>query len=397
MNHSFDPVALQARITALETLLRVTRELTAELDHEVLLTKILRAAMEVSQSSAGSLLLYDASAQTLVFRVVVGGGGDALKDTRMPVSEGIAGEAFSKQRAVVVADAESDPRYFAPPASSVGMRIRQLIAVPLTAQGHPLGVLEVLNKHTDETYTDDDVELLMAFAAQSAIALENARLYGQVLSERDRILAVEAAVRHELARELHDGPVQLLSVLSMQARLVRDEAKVDPARIPADIVAVEATASKALYQIRNIMFDLRPLILEERGLGPALEQYILRMRMVEPFRIHLEAATLKTRFQTKAETAIFSIVQEAVNNAKIHANPSNLWIDAREERDTLEILVLDDGRGFDVGEIRAAYATRGSLGLLNMRERAELVNGVLDIASQPNQGTRVKLTVPLPQ
>lgn len=397
MNIPLDLAALQSRITALETLLRVTRELTAELDHKALLTKILSAAMEVSQSTAGSVLLYDAAAQTLVFRVVVGGGGDALKDTQMPVTEGIAGEAFSKQRAVVVDDAESDPHYFAPPASSVGMRIRQLIAVPLTAQGRPLGVLEVLNKRTDENYTDDDVELLMAFAAQSGIALENARLYGQVLSERDRILAVEAAVRHELARELHDGPVQLLSVLVMQARLVRETAKFQPGHVPTEILPLEATASKALYQTRNIMFDLRPLILEEQGLGPALEQYVLRMRMVEPFRVHLEAATLHTRFQPKEEAALFSILQEAVNNAKKHAKPANLWIDAREQGAALEIVVQDDGRGFDVNQVQSEYAARGSLGLLNMRERAEMVNGMLDISSRPNEGTRVKLTVPLPQ
>jgi signal transduction histidine kinase len=395
MNSGPEPTGLHARIAALETLLRVTRELTAELDREALLTKILRAAMQVSRSSAGSLLLYDAAAQALVFRVVVGGGGDALKDTHVPVTQGIAGEAFSQQRAVVVDDAENDPRYFRAPATSVGMQIHQLLAVPLSARGRAIGVLEVMNQEAGEKYTADDVELLMAFAAQSAIALENARLYGEVLQERDRILAVEAAVRHELARDLHDGPAQMLAVLVMQARIVRDLAKQDPSRIPAEVVSLEATASKALYQTRNILFDLRPLILEQQGLRPALEQYVLRLRMVEPFQIVLDAATLQTRLEPKQEAAIFSIVQEAVNNAKKHAKPDNVWIDARETNTALEIVVRDDGRGFDVAEIQATYATRGSLGLLNMRERAELANGALEITSQPERGTTVTLVVPL--
>ena len=119
--------------------------------------------------------------------------------------------------------------------------------------------------------------------------------------------------------------------------------------------------------------------------------------MVEPFHIHLDAATLQTRFEPKQEAAIFSIVQEAVNNAKKHAKPENLWIDAREIDSVLEIAVRDDGRGFDISEIQSTYGTRGSLGLLNMRERAELVNGVLEITSQPQQGTQVKLTAPLPK
>lgn len=395
MNGSIESAALHARIAALETLLRATRELTAELDHETLLTKILRAAMDVSRSSAGSLLLHDADAGALVFRVVVGGGGDALKDTRVPLTQGIAGECFSQQRAVVVADAENDPRYFRAPASSVGLQIHQLLAVPLAVQGRALGVLEVMNKQANETYTADDVELLIAFAAQSAIALENARLYGALLQERDRILATEAAVRHELARDLHDGPAQMLAALVMQARFLREVATREPARIPQEAVPLEALASKALYQTRNILFDLRPLILEQQGLRPALEQYVLRLRMVEPFQIHLDAESLRTRFEPKQEAAMFSIAQEAVNNAKKHAAPNNVWIEARETEAAVEIVVRDDGRGFDVNEIQAAYGARGSLGLLNMRERAEIANGVLQIASEPNQGTQVSLKVPI--
>ncbi len=397
MNVSAEHAALAARVAALETLLRVTGELTAELDHETLLTKILRAAMQVSDSRAGSLLLYDAEVKALVFRVVVGGGGDALKGTPVPVTQGIAGEAFSRQRAVKVDDAETDARYFRAPAGSVGLQIRQLLAVPLTVQSRALGVLEVMNKRADTSYSADEVELLMAFAAQSAIALENARLYGSVLQERDRILAVEAGVRHELARDLHDGPAQMLAALVMQTRLVRDAARQDPARVLTEIEPLEATASKALYQTRNIMFDLRPLILKAQGLRPALEQYVLRLRMVEPFQIFLAIENLDARLPSKHEAAIFSIVQEAVGNAKKHAKPAKVWIQARQTATHVEIEVRDDGRGFDVPQVQAAYSARGSLGLLNMRERAEMVNGVLEIASAPQQGTRVQLRVPLPR
>ncbi len=389
-----NPGSLRARITALETLLNVTRELTAELDHQKLLEKILRAAMQVSHSSAGSLLLFDARAQALVFRVVVGGGGDALIDTQVPVTQGIAGEAFSQQRAVIVTDAEQDPRYFRAPATSVGMEIHQLVAVPLTAQGQRLGVLEVMNKENGAPYSSDDEELMMAFAAQSAVALENARLYGEILQERDRILAVEAAVRHELARDLHDGPAQLLSALVVETRYLRDLLKTDPEKMPNEVVELEATATKALYQTRNILFDLRPLILEQRGLRAAFEQYVLRLRMVGETKIHLDVATLHSRLEPKREAAIFSIVQEAVNNAKKHANPANLWITAHEDEHQIKIVVRDDGKGFDVLEIQSTYGTRGSLGLLNMQERAELAIGTLLIESQPNQGTTVTLTVP---
>ncbi|MCC7163839.1 MAG: GAF domain-containing sensor histidine kinase [Anaerolineae bacterium] len=394
-NSGNDHKQLLARITALETLQQVARDLTAELDHDALLQKILRAAITVSGSTAGSLFLYDRSTHELVFKVIVGGGGDALKEQRIPAEKGIAGQCFTRQRAIIVDNAEQDPRYFSAPAVSVGMVIRQLVAVPLVAQGKAIGVLEVMNKVTGEAYSQDDADLLMAFAGQSAVALENARLYGQVLEERDRILAVEAAVRHELARDLHDGPANMLSVLIMQLRYLRDVAQRDPGKLMTEFVNLEAVAQKAMYQTRNILFDLRPVILEQRGLGPALEQYVMRLRMVEPFRITLDAATLKTRLDTKIESAIFSIVQEAVNNTKKHAGAKNLEITADEEGNTLTITVRDDGRGFDVATVESRYEERGSLGLLNMKERAEIAHGRFELTSTINGGTTVRLVVPL--
>lgn len=386
---------LEARIAALEMLQHVAIELTAELELNTLLEKILSSAMLVSHSTAGSLFLYDAGTDELVFKVIVGGGGDALRETRIPAGRGIAGECFSQQRAIIVANAESDPRYFAPPATSVGLMVRQLIAVPLIAQGKAIGVLEVMNKDSGETYSSDDGDLLSAFAVQSAIAIENARLYSEILQERNRILAVEAAVRHELARDLHDGPAQMLSALIMEIRYLRELAQRDPTKLATEFVNLEAVAQKAMYQTRNILFDLRPVILEQQGLGPALEQYVMRMRMIEPFKLTLEASSLKTRFEPKIEAAIFSIVQESVTNAKKHAKAQHIEIVAREQDNMLTITVSDDGQGFNVAQTRATYGQRSSLGLLNMRERADIARGKLEIDSRVNRGTSVKLVIPL--
>ncbi len=385
---------LYARIAALEMLQNVARELTAELDLEALLTKILGAAIQVSHSTAGSLFLYDPAGHELVFKVIVGGGGDVLLETRIPADRGIAGKSFVEQRPILVANAQADPDYFSAPAVSVGLYVRQLLAVPLVHQGQAIGVLEVMNRDSGEPYTDNDADLLMAFAAQSAIAIENAQLYGKVLEERDRILNVEAAVRHELARDLHDGPAQMLSALIMEIRYLRELAGQEPGKLVKEFVNLEAVAQKAMYQTRNILFDLRPVILEQQGLGPALEQYVMRLRMVEPFHIMLNAQTLKTRYEPKVEAAIFSIVQEAVNNVKKHANAQNLQINAVEDAKGLRITVRDDGRGFDVEQIQANYGQRGSLGLLNMQERAEIARSKLDIASEKEKGTTVTLSRP---
>ncbi len=387
--------SMQSRLDALLSLQSIARELTAELDLDRLLHKILRAAVTVMSCNAGSLLLFDAASSELVFEVVEGGGGENLEKTRINSVQGIAGAAFTQRQPIIVEDPSRDDRYFGAVADNFGLRIKNLMAVPLIAKGEAIGVLEVMNKASSESFNHGDQDLLLAFASQSAIAIENARLYRDLVDERDRILAVEAGVRHELARDLHDGPAQMISAIIMSTRFLRELAERAPERTEDELLRLEALAQKALYQVRNLLFDLRPVVLETQGLKPALEAYVERLRMVEPFSLELDAGSVNTRFSANVESAIFSIVQEAVNNAKRHAAPHRVWIHAKQRDGVLTISVRDDGRGFNVLHAQASSTERNSLGLLNMRERAEIARGRLEIDSHPGRGTTVTLTVPL--
>jgi signal transduction histidine kinase len=393
---SLQVARLQSRVDALRVVQDVARDLTAELDLDRLLHKILRAAVTVMNCTAGSLLLFDPATSELVFEVVEGGGGEALEKTRIKSDQGIAGHAFSYRQPIVVEDAMQDARYFAEVARRYDLQVHRLIAVPLIAKGDAIGVLEVMNRLSGMSFSEDDQILLLAFAAQSATAIENARLYQNVIQERDRILAVEAGVRQELARDLHDGPAQILSAIIMSVRLMREVVERAPERVPDEILQLEALGQKALYQVRNLLFDLRPVILETHGLGPALIAYADRVRLVEPFSLAVDVQALTARFKPKVESAIFSIIQEAVNNAKKHGAAMHLWITATQQDGTLKISVRDDGRGFDLARVEQSYAERNSFGLLNMRERAEIACGCLEIQSTVGRGTTVTLTVPLP-
>lgn len=386
---------LRARVDALRAVQDVARDLTAELDLDRLLHKILRASVTVMGCAAGSLLLYDPSTSELVFEVVEGGGGEALEKTRIKSDQGIAGCAFSQREPILVEDAMRDKRYFAEVAQRYDLQVHTLIAVPLIAKGNAIGVLEIMNRTSGESFNEDDQELLLTFASQSAIAIENARLYQSVIQERDRILVVEAGVRQEIARDLHDGPAQILSAIIMSVRLMREMVDKSPERLRDELLHWEALGQKALYQVRNLLFDLRPVILETQGLGPALESYADRMRLVEPFSLSVDVQSLKARFKPNVESAIFSIVQEAVNNAKAHAAPSRLWITGVQEGGELRITVRDDGRGFDLARVEQTFAERNSFGLLNMRERAEIAHGKLEIQSKQGRGTSVSLTIPI--
>jgi signal transduction histidine kinase len=386
------------RIAALRALQRVAQSLASELNLEPLLKNTLRLAVEVMDASAGSLLLIDPAADELVFEVIEGGGGEALQGQRMAKDKGIAGWVVTNNQPLIVNDVDKHERHYKGFEMGTDFKTVSLICVPLLAKGEVIGVLQVLNKRSGENFSDDDLDILTTFAAQSATAIKNARLYRNLQAERDRIVALEEQVRKRLARDLHDGPAQLLSATIMSAQfakeiLTRTPEKLD--KLKEELEELEPLATKALHQVRTMLFDLRPVILETRGLAPALESYVKRLRLANDFAISLEVENFSERLDDKAEVAIFSIVQEAVSNAKKHAHASHLELKMARQDGHLVVTVRDDGQGFDVARVDGSYDRCGSLGLLNMRERAEMLNGELSIESALGQGTLVKLIVPL--
>ncbi|MBI5301891.1 MAG: GAF domain-containing sensor histidine kinase [Chloroflexi bacterium] len=386
---------LEQRIAALETLQEVAHTLASELRLDRLLALILSNAMDVLKATAGSLLLLDKTTNELVFQVVQGGGGKALLNKRIRTDEGIAGWVFTRRLPATVHHAASDPRFLTRMDETLAFQTVSLLAAPLIYKSNPIGVIEVLNKQSGERFNADDQELLMAFAAQSAIVIENARLYQQIVAERDRILAVEEEVRRELARDLHDGPSQILASLVMGLKHLRNVIARQPERTDTEVTDLERLATTAMHQVRNMLFDLRPVALETQGLHAALQVYVERLREANGTPVFLEADDITMRFAPKIEGAVFSIVQEAVGNAKKHAHAKSIWISARETPEILVLSVRDDGKGFDVASVEEAYAQRGSLGLLNMKERAELARGKLTIDSKIGKGTKVTLAIPL--
>jgi signal transduction histidine kinase len=296
---------------------------------------------------------------------------------------------------MIVQDVSQDDRLYKEVLKDIDFQTTSLICIPLMTKGQIIGVLQILNKRSGELFDNEDVDLLTTFAAQSAVAIENARLYRDLREERDRIVALEEDVRKRLARDLHDGPAQLLSAIIMSLSFVKKLVAREPQKVEEEVTQLESMASRALRQVRTMLFDLRPVILETHGLVPALETYAERLRENEGMTIQLRLEGTLERLEPQAESAIFSIVQEAVNNAKKYAREGQVWLTVQRREDELVVSIKDEGPGFDVTSVEKSYGQRGSLGLINMRERAALIEGNLSIQSAVGQGTTVVLTVPL--
>ncbi len=392
--------SLQQRLTHLTLFYDIGQKLTSSLDLSEVLQETTALAASVLDADASTLMLLDERTQELVFEIPVGGASGLLRQQRIPVTQGIAGWVARHNAPVICNDVANDPRFNSQVDAMTGYVTRSVICVPLQVKGRIIGVLEVLNKRQPEGFNQQDLEWLSTLGAQAAIAIENARLYENLRQEQERIIRVQEQERHALAQALHDGPTATLGAVIMSLEMAQHLAKEKPERLEEELAYLTDLARGAYRELRQRLFELRPVILQTRGLLAALRSYATQLQGVIQFKLHLELPESLPDLASQAAEAVFVIVQEAINNVNKHAQARNcwlrLWVDEASQQLVAEI--EDDGRGFDVASVQERYDERGSLGLLGMQERAELLNARLMIIS-PRPGNRhgslVRLEVPL--
>lgn len=388
----------QKRYQELDLLFKTGQALVTTFDINKLLDDIMRLAANVLDAAAASIMLIDENTNKLVFAASHSPHAEILRKQRIALGEGIAGWVARHGRPTIANDVTSDPRFSRKVDVRTGFLSRSIAAVPLKLKGHTVGVLEVLNKRSERGFDDDDLRLMTSIAAQATIALENAKLYQSVRRERDKVIKAQEDVRQALSRNLHDGTIQQLSAISMSLEYLGNLIKVDPAKALNEIQAIQILVDKATKDARLVLFELRPIILETQGLIPALTRYVNQLNETEDIIIEADLNPLPERPSRNVAGTIFSIIQEAVNNSRKHAQAKRIKILVQSNQTHMMFQVEDDGRGFDVDRTQSSYAGRSSLGLVNMLERAELIDGVLDIRSRTESdrhGTVVTLSVPI--
>lgn len=385
------------RIAALHVTHEVAKSLTTELKLQPLLQRIMVSAVEVMNASAGALILLDPLTDELVFKVAEKGGGERIVGQRMPRNQGIAGWVATHQESLIVDDVEQDNRHYRLISEVVSYHVKSILCVPMVARNKLIGVLQILHDKAGRYFNKLDEQLLVVFASQAAIAIENARLHEALISERDNLILVEEEVRKRLARDLHDGPTQLVSSIIMSLDFIKKLRLHHPDMVDDELAQTSKIAKRAVKQLRTLLFDLRPVILETKGLIPALQLYAQRLREMEPFEVYVFIDEPFPQLQPKVEVIVFAVIQEAVNNAKKYAESTCIKLILRPNftDDCMTVLVRDNGIGFDVQTVHNRYEERGSLGLLNSRERAQTINGSFSIHSDIGQGTTVTLTFPI--
>ena len=206
-----------------------------------------------------------------------------------------------------------------------------------------------------------------------------------------QLLEAQENERRYIAKELHDEIGQALTALKINLELVRENPDELLMRIPDSIEILDRT----FHQVRDLSLDLRPSILDDFGLLKALRWYIDRQSRRTGMAIQLVGKELTQRLRSAVETTCFRVVQEALTNVVRHAQARCARVEVQQRGDVLQLLVCDDGVGFDV-QAAQERATRGeSMGLMSMQERVQLMGGALRIESTPSQGTKVHVSLPL--
>ncbi len=240
--------------------------------------------------------------------------------------------------------------------------------------------------------------VMVTLAAQNA---ERARLQEERLRlARNRLSQIVQAQENErarISRELHDQAGQALTALRYGLSRVQLHAG-DPS-LAEEIRRLIALATQTTQQISTLARDLRPSVLDDLGLIPALRSYAREFSERIGIPISLSITGSVPRLMSEAETTVFRVVQEALTNVAKHAQAKHVWIDLIVQEDSLQIRVRDDGRGFDpqtvAQEYRLGADSRPGLGLIGIRERVHLLGGRMEVVSAVGEGTRLQVAIPL--
>ena len=401
---------IERSLIEIQTLNRVTQFAVSEDDLETILAHIAHEAVALLRADAGIIGLWDPERQV---------GRDVAASTlpiAFPGREWSASESFSCQVAMSghVIYLDDYTKYPQRIRELDGYEFRGTLGAPMTVRSQARGVITVLTRDRVRRFTPKDGELLATFASQAATALEKARIHRismarleelskaqEELARKSRQLqkALSAVVRvqeHErsrIAADVHDGVVQLMvgSLLELQAAMAHFEGA-SPTVVKKYERARELI-QEAVGELRRVIFDLRPLVLETAGLVPAIETLTKHFADMAGFRPSLIVVGKPCRLSADAEVAAYRIVQELLSNVFKHAKAGSVDITVRFGSGNVELMVVDDGGGFHPAH-EASLQEGKSVGLIGIRERALSVGGQVLVSSVPGQGTEVTLVLP---
>lgn len=408
----------------LEALHHLAVELSGLRDVDSVLDVALRHCLDLTDSQFGFIGLGGIHPEAMQIAAIDGfhPTPDFYRSHRViPLRPNVFANAVLENRPVRSSDARLDPARVGQPAGHP--EVRSFLGVPLRLNDRPIGMIGVANR--PGSYTDDHERLLLTYAAQVAIIIDNAQLYERLeranedlertVGERTAQLRVTGAElaekaaelervlietvdsqeheRQRIASDLHDGINQLL--IGAMLELTSGRRRLERGAFGESLSALEAAHDilrRVEAEVRRVVHDLHPQILEGLGLAAATRRLVDEFSGQSGLACEVVISGDIARLPAQAEVCAYRILQESLHNVASHAAASRLSVALHLTGPELTVEVSDDGVGF---EPSAAAATNGHLGLRSMRQRAESLRGRLEIESAPGRGTTVRALLPV--
>jgi signal transduction histidine kinase len=367
----------------LESLIEVGNALATETDLDRLLDLVARRLGELLDARLVTVLL-PAGDDDLRFAAAAGEGSAELIGTTMSNSGSKSGRVLERRRSERVDSVLDDPEVNREVTRKLAARTG--LWVPLVVRDRAIGVIALYDKlGVDPRFSDSDLRLAETFASRAAVAVDlSQRVARDALR---RVVEAQELERRRLARELHDETGQaltsiLLALRPLEGALEKPENRAAAAELRELVVAT-------LQDVRRLAVELRPKVLDDFGLVPALERLTDSFGDQTGIKVDFESRAGAERLPAEVETAIYRIVQESLTNVVKHAQAQRVSILVMRKGGALTAVVEDDGRGFDTTD------TGDGFGLEGMRERVALLDGRLAVESG-EAGTTLVAEVPLP-
>ncbi len=241
----------------------------------------------------------------------------------------------------------------------------------------------------------------MVGSLTSALELLSGKLTGMVAKLEgyktwnlmgNQIIQAQEEERRRIAREIHDGPAQAMANIVLRAEICEKIYQTGKGSLSEELAELKTLVKGSLKEVRQIIFNLRPMTLDDLGLAPTLSQYIEEYRKDIDFSVELIVSGQERRLPKSIEVAFFRLVQEALHNIKKHAEAKSVKVTLHFQKAQVKVSITDDGKGFIPESVEKG---KDHFGLMTMRERTELLSGTFELKSRPGRGTTITALIPI--
>jgi len=390
--------SLARRAAQLLLINEIGRRVAAELELDEVLDRATGLVQQSFDYHHVALFIVDRQREEVVLRAAAGYHAARVPESyRLDLAEGVVGWTVRHGTTRLVNDVSTDPYYAGGISGDAATQAE--LCVPIKVGRETIGVLDVQSPQRN-AFDESDVMVMETLADQIAVAIESARLFEQVRAGNKRLrqltqqlVSAQEEERRRLSRELHDEAGQALTALKIGLELIQADLPVGTGSLRQRMGEAVALTDATMEQIRLLAQDLRPPALDTVGLNPTLEGFCQDFSQRTNLVIDYAGAQL-AGLPEAINIGLYRCLQEALTNVAKHADANQVQVVLSYDGEMVRLSVEDDGQGFGIQDEVSVLGQPAGIGLLGIRERLELLDGGLEIASQPGQGTCLVAHIP---